>query len=71
MALADPRLRLMPPITGPQYYTHVYTGPNTKWGLRAGTRVRIVGRRAGGVQVKTEHDPRVFLVGAGQVHQPT
>ena len=28
--------------------THEYTGPTTRAGLRRGTRVKIIGKRAGG-----------------------
>lgn len=48
-------------------YMHRYVGPTTKWGLVHGAKVRIVGKRAGGVRVKAKGMPTTFTVGRQQV----
>lgn len=43
-------------------YTHIYTGPDTAWGLRNQAKCSIIGKRAGGKLIRTIHG-RSFLVG--------
>lgn len=46
--------------------THLYVGPTTVYGLPARTPCRVVGRRAGGIQIQTG-DGRTWLVGRDQL----
>jgi len=43
-------------------YTHIYTGPNTPWGLKKDSKCNIIGTRAGGKLIRTLPG-RAFLVG--------
>lgn len=46
--------------------THVYIGPDTKYGLLHGTSCQLVGRKSGGKVIKLPNGKR-FLVGGDQV----
>lgn len=45
-----------------KHYTHIYTGPDTAWGLRNQAKCNIVGKRAGGKVIRTLAG-RAFIVG--------
>lgn len=49
--------------------THVYTGPTNKYGLFNGDKCWIVGKRAGGVVIKTERDGVPRVIGKQQLQK--
>lgn len=48
---------------------HIYTGPDTRWGLRQGAPCRIVGGATGGGKRIVTEDGKGFTVGAHQVEK--
>ena len=47
-------------------FTHDYTGPGNKWGLKPGAPCQVIGHRSGGRRIRTT-DGRVWTVGANQL----
>lgn len=50
-------------------YTHKYTGPDTRDGLKQGTKCVIVGRQSGGRNIRTHGGKKQWLVGANHVEK--